>query len=859
MGYRKSQQHDNSDQQNRVMKTEAVSEEEQMKLLVLESEEEKEAEVAEVAKEGAHHSYRADIDGLRTVAVVAVVVFHYFPTHLQGGFVGVDVFFVISGYLISGHLDKQCASGTFTYGQFYSKRIRRILPAFLVVVVCTQITGLVALDATPLKRMASTAAWGCAFSANIGLLLAELDAQQPGATSESDAAQHRRLQGGYWDSQISDSVDDTNPSQQGNPLLMLWSLGVEEQFYLVWPFVIGLMVTVKNDAFSLAMFAVIILGSLVLCIWVSVEYADDSFAYYLPLTRVWQMAIGALLAWLMQHHITPQGSLPSRVLQECCSICGCGLIFISIVMISKEFYFPGYIATVPTVGAALVIASGPEATLNKYFLGNYFSAFVGRISYPLYLWHWPLLVYATIYFTESTCMADECQLPWGMKLAAIGLSIFLSLLTLYFVERPIRHHVWKYTPHALSACCFCVFIAAVVLILSTDSEVCEFAPCEQALQNDPPARAPLQECSNSWQCYRSLRRGKASCPQAPPLYNPTSALNRSGPERILEQCKLNVNFAAIDERVLMPDSLQVQTINGNRPNTVFVLGDSIVVNWHTRYRYLAKHYGERMPTVEFFCKWGMTPILGPPDLCNSYGCAQPRFSPNHYMRQAIAKIDATTNVTGIVIGAWWERHLTRLRTGNTTHWTKVPWPCSKDESESGKWSAHVDHFLQRFTSQIRTWVARGIKVYVIGAWPKYRENWHQDGWACQSQASNYTWEDYGTLCAKCACGPKEMKLGVGLEQDLTPYVSPFNATIWHELIGFVADPLLNASAAAGATLLDATKTMCLDDMCPRIDPAGYAAYFDMLHVSSWFAEVYGGFLDETVGVTDAPQPRQYCT
>eukprot|EP01047_Picozoa_sp_COSAG01_P043765 COSAG01_NODE_3908_length_5556_cov_3.550852_1_plen_192_part_00 len=187
------------------------------------------------------------------------------------------------------------------------------------------------------------------------------------------------------------------------------------------------------------------------------------------------------------------------------------------------------------------------------------------------------------------------------------------------------------------------------------------------------------------------------------------------------------------------------------------------------------------------------------------------------------------------------------------------WPCSKQQTESGNWSAHVDQILQRFTLQIRKWVDRGIKVYVIGTWPKYRAYWHDDGWACQSQASNYTWADYGPSCSKCVCGPQEMKKGMRLEEDLTPYVSPFNATIWHELIGFVADPLLNASAAAGATLLDATKTMCRDGMCPRIDPAGYAAYFDLHHVSSWFAEVYGGFLDETVGVTDAPQPRQYCT
>ena len=344
--------------------------------------------------------YRTDIDGLRALAVLAVVSYHGFPAALTGGFVGVDVFFVISGYLISGIIFSSLDRGQFSFMTFYGRRIRRIFPAlFLVLLICLSY-GFVVLLPTELAALGKDTAGGAGFISNIMLW------------NES----------GYFDR-----------AAVSKPLLHLWSLGVEEQFYIIWPLALwGLWRTRLN---RLAVFATVFLASFYLNCKLASE--DVTFDFYSPLTRFWELSFGAMLAWLSLH---PSSSLEEilrrfegkrQSLRNMASIIGLALIIGGALLLDQQMRFPGALALLPTSGAVLLIAAGPSAVVNRVVLSNRIAVFIGLISYPLYLWHWPLISYAHI-------------LQFGRApkpLAALGLiaiSFLLAWLTYRLAERPIR-------------------------------------------------------------------------------------------------------------------------------------------------------------------------------------------------------------------------------------------------------------------------------------------------------------------------------------------------------------------------------------------------------------------------------------
>jgi len=382
-------------------------------------------------------SYRPDIDGLRAVAVLAVIAFHAFPQWLPGGYVGVDVFFVISGFLISSQLIAAAESGTLSFGGFYARRIRRIFPALFVVLLATIVTGWFVLlphEWTPLARHVGAST---IFANNIVLW--------------SEA--------GYFD----------GPSEL-KPLLHLWSLGVEEQFYLIWPLLIWWLRR-RNVRWSVAIGA-LVLFSFALNVMLVNDGAATA-AFFLPHTRLWQLATGGLLAALAfegtslarvvssrMHRATSDESI-ARV-TNLFSVCGVTLIVLTTVALSQGIErpdwwshggvksittvvhwvgrmlwlngeagaYPGWSAIAPTLGAALVIAAGPAALWNRALLSIRAVVFIGLISYPLYLWHWPILSFLQI--------TEQGDVSRPLKLAAIGLSFILATLTYLFLERPIR-------------------------------------------------------------------------------------------------------------------------------------------------------------------------------------------------------------------------------------------------------------------------------------------------------------------------------------------------------------------------------------------------------------------------------------
>jgi len=340
-----------------------------------------------------HPAYRPDIDGLRALAVMLVVIYHAFPTWLPGGFIGVDIFFVISGYLISSIIFKSLANEQFSFADFYMRRIRRIFPALFLVLAACYAFGWNTLPAPEYQQLGKHIAAGAAFVANFALW------------SES----------GYFDSEAF-----------GKPLLHLWSLGIEEQFYIVWPlllFAIWRLPGKRLMALTIVALALSFATNLG-----SIE-RDLVAAFYSPLARFWELLAGAVLAGVALRQ-GPRFIDPGCRQGNLRALAGALLLLAGVCLISDGDRFPGWWALLPTSGAVLLIAAGPKAWLNRHLLSAPPVVWIGLISFPLYLWHWPLLA-----FLRTTVSPEPGT---GPLLAAVLLAIILAALTYRLVEKPIR-------------------------------------------------------------------------------------------------------------------------------------------------------------------------------------------------------------------------------------------------------------------------------------------------------------------------------------------------------------------------------------------------------------------------------------
>lgn len=349
-----------------------------------------------VAKATPDKSYRADIDGLRAVAVAIVVVYHAFPRHLTGGFIGVDVFFVISGYLISGIILGALAQRRFSFAEFYARRIRRIFPALAVVLAAAAVAGWFLLFADDYQRLGRHIAGGAGFAANFLLW------------QESS----------YFDT-----------AAELKPLLHLWSLGIEEQFYLVWPLL--LVVASRWRRGPLALTLALGTASFLISIWQ--VRIDRTPAFYAPWARFWELLAGALLACVandpqlsaMMSRITA-----NRIVVNAASLAGVLMLAAGVALIDATRVFPGLWVLLPVGGTFLLIAAGPHAWFNRVLLSMPAVVWVGLISYPLYLWHWPLLAF-------SRLMAGGTP-PATTRVGLVAVSVLLAWLTYRFIEWPVR-------------------------------------------------------------------------------------------------------------------------------------------------------------------------------------------------------------------------------------------------------------------------------------------------------------------------------------------------------------------------------------------------------------------------------------
>lgn len=357
-----------------------------------------------------HIAYRPEIDGLRALAVTLVILVHAFPKYLQNGYIGVDIFFVISGFLITGILLAQLRDGSFSLRDFYIRRANRLFPALIALLIACIGFGWLALTANEFKMLGRSIAAGAGFLANINFL----------------------SEGGYWD--ISAVL---------KPLLHLWSLGVEEQFYLAWPL---LLWAVWKWRFNLPL----VLGGVisVSLIWnLRSTVVNQPAAFYLPFSRFWELLAGGALAYAtilpserMRMHgaskssILSVGPVVSHIIRgmspDVYAYMGLALIITALVQNYSPEDFPGWHAIPPVLGTVLIIAAGSKAWLNSRLFSNSGVVYVGLISFPLYIWHWPLLTFARI--------LDNGELSAGSRNVALVLTVALAMATYHLLERPIR-------------------------------------------------------------------------------------------------------------------------------------------------------------------------------------------------------------------------------------------------------------------------------------------------------------------------------------------------------------------------------------------------------------------------------------
>ena len=359
----------------------------------------------------AHPKYRSDIDGLRAVAVISVVIFHAFPEWVKGGFIGVDIFFVISGFLISTIIFESLDRGTFSFSEFYSRRVKRIFPALLFVLTVVVIFGWFVLLADEYKQLGKHVASGASFISNI-ILWGEA---------------------GYFDN-----------SAETKPLLHLWSLGIEEQFYIVWPLLLWFA---WKQKFNLATIIVLV-ASVSLYLNIANIQNDAIATFYSPQTRFWELLCGSLLAWMTLYCKSEAiASFKYKVDEYLAFVIYRGktnsdgktlanfFSFAGLILLTYGFYkidaegFPGALAIIPVLGAMLIIA-GAGAWINRTILSARVFVWFGVISYPLYLWHWPLFSFARIMENESPNVV--------IRTGLIALSIILAWLTYKLIESPVR-------------------------------------------------------------------------------------------------------------------------------------------------------------------------------------------------------------------------------------------------------------------------------------------------------------------------------------------------------------------------------------------------------------------------------------
>lgn len=368
-----------------------------------------------MAEHNFHPQYRPDIDGLRALAILSVVAYHAFPHYAPGGFIGVDIFFVISGYLISLIIFRSLLNNDFSFAEFYAHRIKRIFPALILVTATCYAFGWFSLLPDEFKQLGKHIAAGVGFVQNFVLW----------------------TEAGYFD-----------VASELKPLMHLWSLAIEEQFYLIFPFLVWVAWKARLNVLT----GVIALGVISFVLNKKGIGQDAIKTFFAPQTRFWELMSGSVLAYVYGFRAwrpsltswihagifnrlffreVPVEQDRELLLSNILSCLGLVLIIYSIVIYNHTMPYPGIRAVTPVLGAVFLILAGPHAWVNRKILSCKVVVWVGLISYPLYLWHWPLLSFARIIDSETPSRS--------IRIAAVVISFLLAALTYYLIEKRIRY------------------------------------------------------------------------------------------------------------------------------------------------------------------------------------------------------------------------------------------------------------------------------------------------------------------------------------------------------------------------------------------------------------------------------------
>lgn len=336
-------------------------------------------------------AYRADIDGLRAIAVLAVVLYHFDINLVAGGFVGVDIFFVISGYLITSILRRELQEGTFSFAGFYARRARRILPALVVVLIVSLGLGWVLLMPLDYRELGEQTGHAAVGLSNFYFL-------------------HHS---GYFDGEA-----------DLQPLLHTWSLAVEEQFYLVWPFLLFAAYALGKRSSSVVA-AVLSLLAVISFAWSTHQVfgPDAGQAFFMLPARAWELALGGLICFMP--------ALQGAAIARLCEIGGLAVVLASAILLHEDLPFPGPAALPACLGAVALIWPKAQPFAVSKLLSSPPVVFVGLISYSLYLWHWPILVFYRLYSNDKMPNSTETA-------GLLALSLTVAVLSYRFVELPFR-------------------------------------------------------------------------------------------------------------------------------------------------------------------------------------------------------------------------------------------------------------------------------------------------------------------------------------------------------------------------------------------------------------------------------------
>lgn len=346
--------------------------------------------------------YRPDIDGLRAIAVVSVIIFHIWPYYLHGGFVGVDIFFVISGYIITSLISSQLDNNSFSLLDFYARRVKRIMPMCWLIIFLCYFVSIVVLLPNDLINFSGSARAASLYLTNIFFI----------KNNNYFALNSNEL-----------------------PLLHFWSLAVEEQFYMVYPFILMIIYKVNNFRVRLIFLCLSIIFVVSLTASIYCGYMGyNNFSYYSILTRSFELSFGALIFYLNILIIQKTRFAKSVFLGNLLGIVGLIFVILSILFINETYVFPSYIALLPVVGAGIIILSGSinRRTLIYRLLSLKVFVGIGLISYSLYLWHWPILA-----FWHYEFPLQQINLLAGITVIII--TLLLSIISYYLLETTIRH------------------------------------------------------------------------------------------------------------------------------------------------------------------------------------------------------------------------------------------------------------------------------------------------------------------------------------------------------------------------------------------------------------------------------------